>query len=231
VIHPTTGTPQGGIVSPVLANVYLHYGLDLWFEKPVKRQCRGDAMIVRYADDFVCAFQYKQDAELFYRQLDKRLGKFGLAVSPEKTRILLFSKHALKQSGTFDFLGFEFSRGISRKLKPIIKRRTSRKKFNASIAGFTEWIKTNRNKKVSAIMTTVRARYRGYWNYYGVIGNCDSLKTFYYRTIRILFKWLNRRSQRLSYNWSGFQELLKQFFIPAPKITEKYPDKQLKLFV
>lgn len=230
VIHPTTGTPQGGIVSPVLANVYLHYGLDLWFEKAVKRQCRGDAMIVRYADDFVCAFQYKQDAELFYRQLDKRLGKFGLAVSPEKTRILLFSKHMLKQSGTFDFLGFEFSRGISRKFKPIIKRRTSRKKLNASIAGFTEWIKTNRNKRISVIMTTLKSKYRGYWNYYGVIGNCESLEMFYYRTRRILFKWLNRRSQRLSYNWTGFQDLLKQFLIPAPKITEKYPSKQLKLF-
>lgn len=231
VIHPATGTPQGGIVSPILANVYLHYALDLWFEKRIKPECKGEALIIRYADDFVCAFQYQQDAELFYQQLSERLGKFGLEVSAEKTRILLFSRSMLKQSKTFDFLGFEFRGAMSRKFKPIIRRRTSRKKLRASIAAFTEWIKTNRNKKISKLMTTLRAKYRGYWNYYGVIGNYGSLKTFYYRTRRILFKWLNRRSQRLSYNWAGFEDLLEQFLIPAPKITEKYPSKQLKLFV
>jgi len=231
VIHPATGTPQGGIVSPILANVYLHYALDLWFERRIKRACNGEALLIRYADDFVCAFQYRQDAELFYQRLDERLGKFGLEVCSEKTRILPFSRSMLKESKTFDFLGFEFRRAISRKLKPIIKRRTSRKKLRASIAAFTEWIKKNRNKKISKLMITLRAKYRGYWNYYGVIGNFDSLKTFYYHTKRILFKWLNRRSQRLSYNWTGFKDLLNQFLIPAPKITEKYPSKQLKLFV
>ena len=231
VIHPATGTPQGGIVSPVLANVYLHYALDLWFEKRIKRECSGEALIIRYADDFVCAFQYRQDAELFYQRLDERLGKFGLEICPEKTRILLFSRNMLKESETFDFLGFEFRRAISRKFKPMIGRRTSRKKLRASIGVFTEWIKKNRNKKISSLMITLRAKYRGYWNYYGVIGNYDSLKTFYYHTKRILFKWLNRRSQRLSYNWAGFKYLLTQFVIPAPKITEKYPSKQLKLFV
>ena len=136
----------------------------------------------------------------------------------------------LKESETFDFLGFEFRHAISRKFKTLIRRRTSRKKLRASIAAFAEWIKTNRNKKISVLMITLKAKYRGYWNYYGVIGNYDSLKTFYYNTIRILFKWLNRRSQRLSYNWAGFKDLLTQFAIPAPKITEKYPSKQLKLF-
>jgi len=218
-------------VSPVLANVYLHYALDLWFEKRIKRQCNGEALIIRYADDFVGAFQYKQDAEAFYQQLDERLRKFELEVSPEKTRILLFSRNKLKESETFDFLGFEFRRDISRNFKPIIKRRTSREKLRASIAGFTEWIKTNRNKKISKTMMTLRTKYRGYWNYYGVIGNYDSLMTFYYHSVRILFKWLNRRSQRLSYNWAGFKDLLKQFKIPAPRITEKYPSNQLKLFV
>ena len=231
VIHPATGTPQGGIVSPILANVYLHYALDLWFEKRIKRECNGEALIIRYADDFVCAFQYQQDAELFYQRLNERLEKFGLEVCPEKTRILPFSRSMLKESETFDFLGFEFRRAISRKFKPIIRRRTSRKKLRASIAAFTEWIKTNRNKKISKLMKTLSSKYRGYWNYYGVIGNYDSLKTFYYYTIRILFKWLNRRSQRLSYNWAGLKDLLKQFLIPAPRITEKYPSKQLKLFV
>ena len=157
VIHPATGTPQGGIVSPILANVYLHYALDLWFEKRIKRECNGAALIIRYADDFVCAFQYQQDAQLFYQQLNERLGKFGLEVSPEKTRILPFSRRMLKQNETFDFSGFEFRRALSRKLKPIIKRRTSRKKLRASIAAFTGWIKTNRNKKISKLMRTLRA--------------------------------------------------------------------------
>ncbi len=227
VIHPATGTPQGGIVSPILANVYLHYALDLWFEKRIKRECNGEALITRYADDFVCAFQYQQDAELFYQQLNERLGKFGLEVCPEKTRILLFSRSMLRQSGTFDFLGFEFRRAISRKFKSIVRRRTSRKKLRASIAAFTEWIKKNRNKKISKLMTTLRTKYRGYWNYYGVIGNYGSLKTFYYRTRRILFKWLNRRSQRLSYNWAGFGDLLNQFLIPAPKISLYLSERSL----
>jgi retron-type reverse transcriptase len=152
VIHLATGTPQGGIVSPILANVYLHYALDLWFEKRIKPVCNGEAFIIRYADDFICAFQYQQDAELFYQQLSERLGKFGLEFSAEKTRILLFSRSMLKQSETFEFLGFEFRRAMSRKFKPIINRRTSRKKLRASIAAFTEWIKTNRNKKISKLM-------------------------------------------------------------------------------
>jgi group II intron reverse transcriptase/maturase len=231
VIHPATGTPQGGIVSPILANVYLHYALDLWFEKRIKRQCEGEALIIRYADDWVCAFQYQRDAKMFYEQLEERLGKFGLEVSPEKTRVLPFNRKELEQSETFDFLGFEFSWSISRKSRSIVKRRTSRNKLRASIAAFTVWIKENRNKKISKLMETLRSKYRGYWNYYGIIGNFASLGQFYYRSVRILFKWLNRRSQKLSYNWAGYKELLKQFSIPSPRITEKYPSRQMKLFV
>ena len=168
---------------------------------------------------------------MFYEQLEERLGKFGLEVSPEKTKILLFNRKELEQSETFDFLGFEFSRSISRKSRPIVKRRTSRKKLRASIAAFTVWIKENRNKKISKLMETLRSKYRGYWNYYGIIGNFASLGQFYYRSVRILFKWLNRRSQKLSYKWAGYKELLKQFSIPSPRITEKYPSRQMKLFV
>lgn len=220
VIHPATGTPQGGVVSPILANVYLHNALDVWFEKIIRNQSRGEARIIRYADDFVCAFEQKQDAEMFYQALSKRLGKFGLEIAPEKTKIVPFSRIRLSQSKRFDFLGFEYRWGISRKGKPQIIRRTSRKKLKASVANFTEWIKTDRNKKISKILITLKAKYRGYWNYYGVIGNQRSLNTFYYRTRRILFKWLNRRSQKLSYNWDGFRELMVQFAIPAPRITE-----------
>jgi len=221
VVHPATGTPQGGIVSPVLANIYLHYALDLWFEKCIKPVCKGKVIIVRYADDFVCAFQYKREADKFYRDLAARLAKFGLEVSTEKTRIIRFSRFKLENNEGFDFLGFEYRWGINSKGKAQVKRRTSRKKLKSSIASFTQWIKESRNQRKKKLFRTLASKYRGYWNYYGVRGNSASLKAFYDQTLDILFKSLNRRSQRRSYNWKGFKEVLKHFAIPSPRITEQ----------
>ncbi len=218
VVHPVTGTPQGGIVSPVLANIYLHYALDLWFERRVNPRCRGAAMIIRYADDFVCAFQYKSDAEAFYGSLCDRLGKFGLSVAEDKTRILRFCRFDLAGSGRFDFLGFEFFWARTRRGPRGVKRRTSRKKLRASLATFSAWIRSTRHRPLRVIVPILKAKYRGYWNYYGVIGNSASLAQFFYRSKRILFKWLNRRSQRRSYTWTGFQALLDQVGISAPRI-------------
>ena len=219
VVHPVTGTPQGGVVSPVLANIYLHYALDLWFERRVKPRCRGVAMIIRYADDFVCAFQYQSDAEAFYGSLGDRLGKFGLSVAEDKTRILRFCRFDLAGSGRFDFLGFEFFWDRTRRGLRGVKRRTSRKKLRASLAIFTAWIRSSRHRPLSVIIQTLKAKYRGYWNYYGVVGNSASVALFFYRSKRILFKWLNRRSQRRSYTWTGFQALLDQVGISVPRIT------------
>lgn len=219
-IHPATGTPQGGTVSPVLANVYLHYALDLWFEKVVKRHCQGQAMIVRYADDYVCAFQDKKDAAAFYRALGQRLGKFGLEVAEDKTRILRFSRFEHDKNGVFEFLGFEFRWGTNRKGIRQLTRRTSRKKLRASIVSFTAWVKANRSTKLKYVLKTLKAKYRGYWNYYGVRGNFKSLNRFYHQTIGILHKWLNRRSQRRSYNWQSFLQLLNDYQMPRPRITE-----------
>lgn len=220
VLHPVTGTPQGGVVSPVLANIYLHYALDLWFERKVKPQCSGDAMIIRFADDFVCAFRYRSDAEAFYRALGERIGKFGLQVAEEKTRILRFSRFDLKGSGRFDFLGFEFYWDRGRNGRNHLKRRTSRKKLRASLATFTDWIRRNRSQPRRKLFGTLRAKYRGYWNYYGVIGNYESLAQFFYLSKRLLFKWLNRCSQRRSYNWDGLQAALNYFGIGGPRITQ-----------
>jgi group II intron reverse transcriptase/maturase len=227
VVHPVTGTPQGGIVSPVLANIYLHYALDLWFERRVKPRCRGVAMIIRYADDFVCAFQYQSDAEAFYRSLGDRLGKFGLSVAEDKTRILRFCRFDLAGSGRFDFLGFEFFWDRTRRGLRGVKRRTSRKKLRASLATFTAWIRSSRHRPLSVIIQTLKAKYRGYWNYYGVVGNSASVALFFYRSKRILFKWLNRRSQRRSYTWTGFQALLDQVGISVPRITSLVQDRVL----
>jgi group II intron reverse transcriptase/maturase len=230
VIHPATGTPQGGIISPILANVYLHYALDLWFHKIVKKHCRGEACLIRYADDFVCAFQYQTDAERFYRGLDARLGKFGLQVAAEKTRVLPFDRRLLSGQSRFQFLGFEFYWGKDRSGKPHLKLRTSRQKLRSSIKRFTEWCKKNRNLKPRILFRRLNAKLRGYYNYYGVYGNDKSLMQFFQQVKRILFKWLNRRSQRRSYNWAGFKQLLQHYRIEQPRIKKRRPKtRQLQL--
>lgn len=221
VIHPESGTPQGGIVSPVLSNIYLHYVLDLWFEKIFKPSCKGQAMLVRYADDFVCVFQYKADADRLYEILGERLGKFNLEVAPEKTRIIRFSRfHTTKNKG-FEFLGFEFRWKINRKGEAQVKRRTSPEKLRAAINKFKEWIKEHRNFKITVLFQKLRSKYTGYWNYYGIHGNSREISSYYEHTINLMFKWLNRRSQRHSYNWQGFKDVLMCFKIPTPRITEK----------
>jgi len=219
VIHPATGTPQGGIVSPVLANVYLHYVLDLWFHKVVRKYCRGEACLIRFADDFVCAFQYREDAERFYKALGKRLEKFGLALSVDKTKVIPFSRHISPGKTSFDFLGFEFRWGKDRRGKAHLKRRTSRKKLRVSFRRFTEWCRKNRHLKARVLFKRQNAKLRGNYNYYGVHGNFASLKQFYDGVIRILFKRLNRRSHRRSYNWTGYKEMLDHFKIEQPRIV------------
>jgi RNA-directed DNA polymerase len=219
VIHPVTGTPQGGIVSPILANVYLHYVLDLWFHQVVKKHCRGEACLIRYADDFVCAFQYQEDAERFYRVLGKRLAKFGLEVATEKTRVIPFHRDPSSGKSRFDFLGFEFYWGKDRGGRPHLKRRTSRKKLRASLNRFAAWCRENRNLRLTILFRRLNAKLRGYFSYYGVVGNYASLNQFFWQAMRILFKWLNRRSQRRSFNWQGFQELLEHFRVEQPRIV------------
>jgi group II intron reverse transcriptase/maturase len=218
VIHPATGTPQGGIVSPILANVYLHYVLDLWFHNVVRKGSKGESCLIRYADDFVCAFQYRDEAERFYEELRRRLGKFGLAISEKKTRLIEFSQHHSPSKSSFDFLGFEFRWGKDRAGKPRLKRRTSRKKFRGSLKRFTEWCKENCRSSLKELFSKLNAKLRGYYRYYGVHGNSASLQQFYFWAMRTLFKWLNRRSQRRSYNWTGFGELLKHFRVEKPRI-------------
>ncbi|MDY7079484.1 MAG: group II intron reverse transcriptase/maturase [Chloroflexota bacterium] len=229
VIHPVTGTPQGGIVSPVLSNIYLHYALDLWFHKVVKKQCRGEACLIRFADDFVSAFQYREDAERFYRMLGERVGKFKLEMSEEKTRIIPFPRHRPSGKYRFDFLGFEFYWGKDRSGKPHLKRRTSRKKLRSSIKRFTEWCKKNRNLETRVLFRRLNAKLRGYYNYYGVFGNYDGLQQFFKQVKRILFKWLNRRSQRRSYNWRGFEQLLEHYRVEQPRIVGQPKTRQLQL--
>lgn len=217
VIHPVTGSPQGGIISPILSNIYLHYVLDLWFEKVVKKHCRGDTRLVRYADDWICAFQYQEDAQRFFRAVKWRLEKFGLELSPEKTRIIRFSRFFGSQS-SFELLGIEFRWGRDRSGKAHLKRRTSPRKFQKSVKAFTDWCKQSRHLKLSQFMERFKSKLRGYYNYYGIPGNSNTLWRFHFVITRMLFKWLNRRSERRSYNWLGFNELIKHFQIPSPRV-------------
>jgi group II intron reverse transcriptase/maturase len=220
VIHPAAGTPQGGIVSPILANIYLHYCLDEWFQHVVKKHCRGEACLIRYADDFVCAFEREGDAERFYQVLGKRLEKFGLELSAEKTRVIAFDRGQSKQEG-FEFLGFEFRWGQDRQGKAHVKRRTSRKKLRSSLDRFTEWCRQKRHCPVKDWFKELKPKLQGYYNYYGVSGNYASLQQFFGEAMQILRKWLNRRSQRKSYSWEGFRQLIEHFQVPRPRIRPR----------
>ncbi len=221
ILHPATGTPQGGVVSPMLANVYLHYVLDKWFEKVVWKRARGQAMLMRYADDFIAAFEHEEDAKAFLGWLRERLKKFGLELAEEKTRKLRFSRD-MEQNGSFEFLGFEFRWRKTRKGNPAVRRRTAPQRLRRSVAGVSEWIKEHRHLGTGPLLVQLRQKLMGYWNYYGVSGNFRQMNVFWKEVRRRLFKWLNRRSQRHSYNWEGYQQLLNTFRIPGPRITEAW---------
>jgi group II intron reverse transcriptase/maturase len=219
VLHPVTGTPQGGVVSPVLSNVYLHYVLDLWFENVIKPQCQGEACLLRYADDYICAFESKAEAERFYAALGPRLEKFGLTLATEKSRIRPFSRHQPLGQGRFEFLGFEFYWGRDRAGKAHLKRRTARAKLRVSLQRFTQWCRENRHRRLRELFKQLNGKLRGYYNYYGVHGNSRSLQQFFDGVQHILLKWLNRRSQRRSYNWQGFTALLEHFKVERPRLV------------
>lgn len=218
VLRPEGGTPQGGIISPLLANVYLHYALDLWFAKVFQRNCSGAAFLHRYADDFVCGFGCEEEAQRFYKELAERLGKFGLELAAEKTRVIPFSRYRRGET-SFDFLGFEFRWGSDRKGQARLKRRTSRKKFRNSVKRVAEWCKKNRHRRVKEQFQLLNAKLRGYYNYYGVKGNYDSLQEFFRLVQRLHLKWLNRRSQCPSYTWDGYCALIQHHTLERPRIV------------
>ena len=217
ILHPETGTPQGGTVSPVLANVYLHFVLDLWFQNRVKAHCKGDAFILRYADDFLCAFRYGEEAERFYQALPDRLSGFNLTVAPEKTKIIRFSRFHPGMQRRIVFLGFETywmkdANGASR-----VEQRTARKKLQAACRRIKEWIKINRHLKGRAFIEALNRRLRGHYNYYNIPGNLSSLGRFYNWAINCAFKWLNRRGgKRKSFGWNVFTKAIDRLGIAKP---------------
>ncbi len=216
VIHPHSGTPQGGVISPILANIYLHFALDLWFERVVKPSCQGQAYIIRYADDFVCAFQYKDEAEQFYQGLSDRLAKFSLTVAPQKTCIHRFSRFHPSRKRRFAFLGFEFYWEADTKGEPRVWRRTARKKLRASIKAAKDWLKSHRPTPLALLIPALSRKVLGHYHYFRAVGNQQSLWIFYTEVVKLLYKWLNRRSQRRSLTWEGIKRVLALFAFPRP---------------
>jgi len=223
------GTPQGGCASAILANIYLHYVLDLWFEMAVQKgQFRGEAYLTRYADDFVACFQYKDDAEKFYRSLGTRLAKFGLELAPEKTRILGFGRFAAqnrqarreRKPETFYFLGFTFYCSTNRdKTRFRVKVKSDRKKMTSKLKKCYQWIKENRHVfKPDELVRRLNRSLKGYYNYYAVSDNLKTLGVFRYIVVKQLFYWLNRRSQKKSFTWDEFNAFLKRVPIVLPRL-------------
>lgn len=212
------GTPQGGLISPILANVYLHYVLDLWFEKAIKPRLKGEAYLVRYADDFIIMFQYENEANKVYEVLKKRLGKFGLELAEDKTRILPFGRYKGTKE-TFDFLGFTHINGKARESgKYIVKRKTSKKKMKAKKEAVKIWIKENMHKPIAEIMKTLKKKLVGHYNYYGIDGNFKYIQKFYEYVRQRVFKTLNQRTQKHKMKWWQFNRIWEGFEIPQPKL-------------
>lgn len=223
------GTPQGGCASTIMANVYLHYVLDLWFEVAARNgSFRGEAYLTRYADDFVACFQYRDDAEKFYRSLGARMAKFDLELAPEKTRILEFGRFAAgnrKSRGegkpeTFNFLGFTFYCSTNQaNTKFRVKVKSDRKKMTSKLNKCNAWIKENRHKfRPHELIRKLNRSLAGYFNYYAVTDNTRMLHTFLYIVSKQLFYWLNRRSQRNSYTWDSFNKLLMKVPLAQPRL-------------
>ena len=222
VIDPQTGSPQGGIVSPVLANIYLHYALDLWFYRVFQKSCLGKALLCRYADDFVCAFEQPEDADRFHAAVKERLAQFGLETAPEKTKVIQFGGIGTDGGEPFDFLGFEFRWAKTRAGKHYVRRRTSRKRLRRALLNFTAWIKKWRWLTLKRLIEALNRKLQGHYNYYGVLGNYDGISLFYWVLKRVLFKWLNRRSQRSSYTIEGFKQMLETCKLVPPRVTERH---------
>jgi hypothetical protein len=207
VERPGRGTPQGGLVSPVLANIYLHYVLDKWFATELKRSVDGEAMLVRYADDFVAAFRYHRDAARYLRHLRKRMERHGLSLAEEKTRKLMFNRFRKAESGTFEFLGFEYRWITTRSGKDTVRMRTSPGRLRRIVKAFREWLRAHLSKRTPWLLGMVKTKLKGLREYFGVRGNSAAVRRMHDLHYRACYQLFNRRSQRRSYTWPSFQRL------------------------
>jgi len=224
-LYPGKGTPQGGVISPLLSNLFLHEVMDDWFVRTVKPRLRGKASMVRYADDAVIICELKEDADRIYKVLGLRFAKYGLTIHPEKTKLLDFRKPGDEQgkgNSSFTFLGFTHYWSKSQKGKWIVGRKTDRNRFKRAIKAISTWCKTNRCLKMREQWETLKAKITGHYAYYGISLNSQSISEFYQRVQAEWLKWLNRRSRQRCRNWDTFNDYLKDWPLPKPRIVHSY---------
>ena len=223
VIYPREGTPQGGIISPLLSNIYLHYVLDEWFSEQIQPMLKGKSFIARYADDFILGFASKEDAMRVMNVLPKRFEKYQLTLHPDKTKLIDLECRRGEGERSFDFLGFTHYKGLSRKGKPVLKRKTSKKKLTKAIIQTEEWIKQNLHIRLKDLITGLNAKLRGHYAYYGITFNFKSINRYYEQVKRRLHKWLNRRGGRRKWNWERFNTLINEWIpLIRPKIYHSF---------
>jgi len=226
VTTPELGTPQGGVISPLLANIYLHYVLDEWFEREVKPRLRGHAFLIRYADDFVMGFAYEEDARRVLDVLPRRFGRYGLQLHPEKTRLVPFTRPGQRSDaedagpkpGSFDLLGFTHFWGRSRRGNWTVKRQTSSSRFSRAVKKIAEWCRWNRHQPFREQHRGLSQKLRGHDAYYGIAGNFRALKCLRVVVERLWKKWLDRRGAAAR-SWDWFAEVLERFPLPPPRVV------------
>ena len=226
ILSSKIGTPQGGVMSPVLANIYLHYVLDLWFERKFKLTTKGKVEIIRYCDDFVVCCESQKDADNFIEELRKRFLKFKLKVSEEKTSVVKFGRRAWNASqkegvrvATFDFLGFTHYCTKSRKGRFMMGHKTQKKKISCALTELNIWLKKIRNRfRLTDWWKVLKAKLVGHYNYFGISGNMKSLRQFYAKAMKLAFKWINRRSQKRSMSFETYLGYLEWNPLPQPKV-------------
>jgi group II intron reverse transcriptase/maturase len=221
VTHPEAGSPQGGVVSPVLANVYLHYVLDQWFADDVQPRLKGRAYVIRYADDFVIGFTDEEDARRVMAVLPKRFGKYGLTIHPDKTRLVSFRKPKGgwkppdgHEPGTFDFLGFTHFWARSRNGNWVVKRKTAASRFRRAVRTISQWCRQHRHDPIEEQHKVLCQKLRGHAAYYGITGNSPALSRFQYAVLRAWQKWLMRRRRAWNAPWRWFSQLLERYPLP-----------------
>jgi group II intron reverse transcriptase/maturase len=231
VSFPDAGSPQGGVISPLLANVYLHYVLDQWFDQEVKPRLHGRAWMVRYADDFVMGFTHESDAQRVKDVLPKRFGRFGLTIHPTKTRLIPFQRphpgsrgkgtSPSGRPGTFDFLGFTHYWGRSRRGNWVVKRKTAADRFRRALRVISSWCRRHRHDSVGEQQRKLNQKLHGHYAYYGITGNFSSLNSYRELVKRIWRKWLNRRNRERTLTWTIMGRLLQRYPLARARIVRK----------
>jgi len=223
VRYPEEGTPQGGVISPLISNIYLHEVLDVWFEGEVKPRLSGRAKLVRFADDYVILFEQERDAQRVQAVLGKRFGRYGLTLHEDKTRLVDFRRPRGKgsKSETFVFLGFTHYWGMSRKGNRVVQRKTAKEKLKDAVRRIYLWCKRNRHIPVREQWRALCRKLQGHYGFYGITPNFRSINRFYEQVRRAWRKWLNRRSRNKDMPWSRFERLLMRYPLPRPRIVHK----------